>query len=144
MVIFGAKEADNIEAEAARSFNPAGMHTPTDIDQVCKADLRNVQSYTGRHIRRQYKKVNKKREKMFTQRWVPDGIAHTGTDRRKTSLHSELWASWWLVMCFLGAAKLTAALPPEQNDIVCSLSLHSSSSYTRSLPLLFFARLLAA
>ena len=49
-------------------------------------------------------------------------------------------------MCLHGAAKLTAALPPEQNDIVCTLSLphSSSSSCTRSLPLLFFARLLAA
>lgn len=26
------------------------------------------------------------------------------------------------MMCFHGAANLTAALPPEQNDIVCSLS----------------------
>lgn len=66
-----------------------------------------------------------------------------GAERRKTSLHS-LCASWSLVMCLHGAAKLTAALPPEQNDIVCTLSLRSSSSFTRSLPLLFFARLLAA
>lgn len=40
----------------------------------------------------------------------------------ETSLHS-LRVSWLLVMCPHGAAKLTAALPPEQNDIVCTPSL---------------------
>lgn len=86
---------------------------------------------------------------MYTYAWVSDCITD-GVERRKTSLHS-LSASWLLVMCFHGAAKLTAALPPEQNDIVCTLSLSlphssssSSSSCTRSLPLLSFARLLAA
>lgn len=72
---------------------------------------------------------------MFTYRWVSDGIT-LGAERTKTSLHS-LWASWWLVMCFHGAAKLTAALPPEQNDIVCTLSLPLSPSLLLLLLLLY-------
>lgn len=65
----------------------------------------------------------------------------------KTSLHS-LRSSWSLVMCFHGAAKLTAALPPQQNDIVGTLSLSPITpppfSGARLFPLLFFARSLAA
>lgn len=44
-------------------------------------------------------------------------------ERRKTSLCSLIDASWMLVMCPHGTAKLTAALPSEQNDIVCTLPL---------------------
>lgn len=53
---------------------------------------------------------------------VPPDKSRTLALGVETSLHS-LRVSWLLVMCPHGAAKLTAALPPEQNDIVCTPSL---------------------
>lgn len=122
------------------------MYIHTYINS-CKADLRSILLYYAK--RWTYKvttyKENKNREEIEIYLLRSLGQHHTqgGEDEN----FSALTLSLLVVMCFHGAAKLTAALPPEQNDIVCTLSLslpHSSSSCTRLLPLLFFARLLAA